>query len=55
MVHEGKQLSLSQPDLTCYAGEWRRPYNDLREQRVGGGHKASLFTGRLHIVKATYM
>lgn len=33
-------MSLSRPGAECLAGEWRRPHNDLREQVVGGGHKA---------------
>ena len=40
MVHIGKGLSRSQPDVACMAREWRRPHNDLQQQHVGGGHKA---------------
>jgi len=33
-------MSKSRPHCDCFAGEWRRPHNDLQEQEVGGGHKA---------------
>jgi len=33
-------MSISRPDVECLVGEWRRPYNDLQQQNVGGGHKA---------------
>lgn len=33
-------MSKSKPNVECIAGEWRRPVNDLRDQTVGGGHKA---------------
>mmetsp|Transcript_12568 Transcript_12568/g.28656 ORF Transcript_12568/g.28656 Transcript_12568/m.28656 type:complete len:337 (-) Transcript_12568:87-1097(-) len=33
-------MSRSRPNVDCLMGEWRRPHNDLREQVVGGGHKA---------------
>eukprot|EP00937_MAST-01D_sp_MAST-1D-sp2_P000790 g790.t1 len=32
--------SIAFPDRQCLAGQWRRPHNDLQQQRVGGGHKA---------------
>lgn len=33
-------MSISKPNIDAISGEWRRPHNDLREQHVGGGHKA---------------
>lgn len=38
--YRGVGQSISQPGRTCLAGEWRRPHNDLQDQKVGGGHKA---------------
>ena len=32
--------SLSRPGVDCLETEWRRPWNDLQDQHVGGGHKA---------------
>ena len=33
-------VSQANPGVDCYEGEWRRPYNDLQHQEVGGGHKS---------------